>query len=57
MKTKWMLLATLALTLSPALALAAPDKQVQSNGTHAAHGAQYHDRTPRVPTRSAAMPR
>jgi hypothetical protein len=52
MKMKWMTIATLAVALSPSLALAsAPAKTVHSNGTH--QTSQYHDRTPHVHERGA----
>jgi len=57
MKTKWMTLATLAVALSPSLALAsAPAKPVQSTGTHQ-NANQYHDRTPHVHERGAVASR
>lgn len=55
MKMKWMTLATLALALSPALALAAPGKGTHSTGTGRAN--QYHDRTPRIHERGSASVR
>ena len=52
MKMKWMTLATLAVALSPSLALAAaPAKTTQSNGT--GHANQYHDRTPHIHERGS----
>jgi len=56
MKMKWMTLATLAVALSPSLALAsAPAKSTTSNGT--GHANQYHDRTPHIHERGAINPR
>ena len=47
MKTKWMILATLALALSPGLLVGqAPAKTTQSNGTRTSN--QVPDRTPKV---------
>ena len=52
MKMKWMTLATLAVALSPSLALAAaPVKQTKTTGT--GHANQYHDRTPHIHERGS----
>ena len=52
MKMKWMTLATLAVALSPSLALAStPAKTTQSTGT--GHANQYHDRTPHIHERGS----
>lgn len=56
MKMKWMTLATLAVALSPSLALAsAPSKSTHSTGT--GHANQYHDRTPHIHERGAIASR
>lgn len=56
MKTKWLTLATIALVLSPSLALAAPaGKSVTGTGTGRAN--QYHDRTPHIHERSSIATR
>ncbi len=57
MKTKLMTLATLALALSPSLALAsAPEKPAKSNGTYT-HSSSVHDRTPVIHDRNSSVPR
>ena len=56
MKMKWMTLATLAVALSPSLALAsAPGKSASNNGT--GHATQYHDRTPHIHQRGSMASR
>ena len=54
MKMKWITLATLAVALSPSLALAAaPGKASTGTG----HANQYHDRTPHVHERGSVQTR
>jgi len=56
MKMRWMTLATIALALSPSLALASTSgKSTSSNGT--GHATQYHDRTPHLHQRGSISPR
>jgi len=56
MKMKWMTLATLAVALSPSLALAAaPGKTTQTTGS--GHANQYHDRTPHIHERGSSATR
>ena len=57
MKMKFITLATLALALSPSLALAsAPEHPAKSNGTYT-HSTSVHDRTPVIHSRTSTLSR